>query len=93
MRVCFLLLDCFCNTNSGWISAACDSTVNLKAVCNIYVVIDMLRCLFCKSARRIWPRCVAVLPYSAGGVLQNDGQVGRNTMNTEPRLISNLIFL
>lgn len=49
--VCFLLLDSFCNTNSGWISAACDSTVNLKAVCNIYVVTDMLRCLFCKSAR------------------------------------------
>lgn len=37
--------------------------------------------------------CVAVFPYSAGGVLQNDGQVKRNAMNTEPHLISGLIFI
>lgn len=52
----------------------------------------MLRCLYCKSARWIWLQYVAVLPYSAGGVLQNDGQVKRNAMNTEPHLISNLAF-
>lgn len=52
----------------------------------------MLRCLYCKSARWIWLQCIALLPYSAGGVLQNDGQVRRSAMNTEPHLISNLIF-